>query len=57
MKGPGMMNLWCLGGYGAIHPWYETAAELLSVMRGKGYLWNSRKVGLLAPLTAFGYTD
>lgn len=51
------MNLWCVGGHGAIHPWCEIAAELLSVMRGKSYLWNSRKVGLLAPLTAFGYTD
>lgn len=44
-----MTNLWCLSGYGVIHPWYETAAELLYVVRGKSYLWNSRRVGLLAP--------
>lgn len=40
MKGQGMMKLWCLDGYGVIHPWYETAAELLSVVRGKSYLWD-----------------
>lgn len=49
MKGQGMMNLWCLSGYGVIHPRHETAAELLYVVTGKSYLWNSRRVGLLAP--------
>lgn len=28
------------------YPWYETAGEQLSVVRGNSYLWNFKKVDL-----------